>query len=210
MANKQGGIVELLKQIEQFITRDIWRLDFSQLSKLQAFFYRQIRIGYLVVKAFVQDRLMVRASALVYATPLSIIPMLAVMFSVLKAFGVHYKLGDMLEKVLRQPLGDQAVDTIVPKIVKFVDNASGGALGGVGLLLLFLAVLSIINNVERAFNDIWKVRRTKSLHRKFADYISMLLVGPVFVSAILGVTASLQSNAFVAVNIFKAHNLAHA
>jgi membrane protein len=197
MTPKSGGIIEFLKHIEKFLTRDIWRLDFSQLSKLQAFFYRQIRIGYLVVRAFVQDRLMVRASALVYATLLSIVPLLAVMFSLLKAFEVHYKLGDMLEKVLRQPLGDKAVDTIVPEIERFVDNASGGAVGGVGLVLLFLAVLSIINNVERAFNDIWKVQRTRSLHRRFADYVSILLVGPVLVVVILGLTASLQSNSFV-------------
>ena len=196
MASGFNGMIEFLKNIEKFLTRDIWRLDFSQLSKLQAFFYRQIRIVYLVVRAFIQDRLMVRASALVYATLLSIVPLLAVMFSVLKAFGVHNKLEPTLTRVL-WPLGEQAVNTIVPAIVSFVDNAAVGALGTVGLLLLFLAVLSIINNVERAFNDIWKVQRARSLHRKFADYMSILLIGPVVVFAILGVTASLQSNTFV-------------
>ncbi|NIA31045.1 MAG: YihY family inner membrane protein [Actinobacteria bacterium] len=162
------------------------------MSKARAFLYQQIVLSYLVARAFIQDRLLVRASALVYATLLSIVPLLAVMFSLLKGFGFHNKLEPILYKVMA-PLGEQAIQTVVPAIVGFVDNVNVGALGGVGFLFLFLSVLSIINNTERAFNDIWKVQHVRSLHRRFSDYLSVLLLGPVLLFTILGITASIQS-----------------
>ena len=185
-----------LSSLRKFTTDEIWRLDLSRISRLRAFFIQQVRVGYLVARAFVQDRLLVRASALVYATLLSIVPLLAVMFSLLKGFGFHNKIEPVLNKAL-DPLGAQAKEVIIPTIVQFVENVSVGALGAAGLLLLLISVFSIINNIERAFNDIWKVKNTRSLKRRFSDYLSVLLIGPVFLFAVLGLTASLQSNTFV-------------
>ncbi len=185
-------LLEFLSSLHQFFTKDIWRQDFSKLSKARAFLYQQIVLSYLVARAFIQDRLLVRASALVYATLLSIVPLLAVMFSLLKGFGFHNKLEPMLYKVMT-PLGEQATQTVVPTIVGFVNNVNVGALGGIGFLFLFLSVLSIINNTERAFNDIWKVKHVRSLQRRFSDYLSVILLGPVLLFIILGITASIQS-----------------
>jgi len=185
-------IIEFLKSLKQFFTHDIWVLDFSKVSRARALFYQQILIFYLVGRAFIHDRLLIRASALVYATLLSIVPLLAVMFSLLKGFGFHNKLEPALYQIL-EPLGQQAQQAIVPTIVDFVDNVKVGALGTVGFLLLFLSVLSIVNNIERAFNDVWKIRKVRSIHRRFTDYISVLMVGPLLIFMFIGVTASLQS-----------------
>ena len=95
-----------------------------------------------------------------------------------------------------EPLGEQAQQVIIPNIVEFVGNVNVGALGTAGLILLLVSVLSIINNIERAFNDVWKIKKVRSFRRRFSDYISVLLIGPVLLFAILGLTASLQSSAF--------------
>jgi len=188
--------LDFIASFRQFISEDIWNQDFTKLSRLRAFAYRQLQIIYLVARAFFQDRLLVRASALVYATLLSIVPLLAVMFSLLKGFGFTNRLEPFLNQLL-DPLGEQAKNIIVPNIVHFVENVNVGALGAAGFLILLVSVLSIINNIERAFNDIWKVKRTRSLQRRFSDYLSVLIIGPVLIIAVLGVTASLQSNSFV-------------
>ena len=184
--------ITFLKSLHVFFTHDIWVLDFSKLSRARAIFYQQILIIYLVGRAFVHDRLLIRASALVYAMLLSIVPLLAVMFSLLKGFGFHNQLEPTLNQLL-EPLGQQAVNTVVPTIVNFVNNVKVGALGTVGFLLLFLSVWSIVNNIERAFNDVWKIRKVRSIHRRFTDYISVLIVGPLLVFVFVGIIASLQS-----------------
>jgi len=185
-------IITFFRSLHEFITHDLWALDFSKISRARALFYKQLLIIFLVGRGFFSDRLLIRASALVYATLLSIVPLLAVMFSLLKGFGYHNKMEPALVKLM-EPLGPQAVQAIVPPIISFVDNIKVGALGTVGFLLLFLSVLSIVNNIERAFNDVWKIRKTRSIHRRFTDYVSVLIVGPLLVFLFMGVSASLQS-----------------
>jgi membrane protein len=177
-------ILEFLASLHQFLAKDIWRLDFNKVSRARAIFYRQVLLLYLVARAFVQDRLLVRASALVYATLLSIVPLLAVMFSLLKGFGITDQLEPTLKGMLA-PLGPQAVDTLVGPIVNSVNSVSVSAIRAIGLILLFVAVLSIINNIERAFNDIWKIQKVRSLQRRISDYLSILLLGPVLVFTVV-------------------------
>lgn len=187
---------DLISSIFHFITEDIWKLDFRKLSPIRAFFLKQARILLIVLRKFSHDRLTVRASALVYATLLSIVPLLAVMFSLLKGFGYHNELRPALEEILK-PLGQQAIDLIVPTIVGFVENASVAALGAVGFLIFLLSSISIVNHMERSFNDIWQIEKTRSLKRKFGDYLGVLIMGPVLAITVLAITASLQNYALV-------------
>lgn len=185
-------IIHFVASVRQFVLEDIWRLDFRKLSPIKAFFLKLAQLSIHVIKRFQKDRLMVRASALVYATLLSIVPLLAVMFSLLKGFGYHNELEPFLRRILL-PLGDQAVQTIVPKIVNFVGNANIAALGAMGFLFFLLSSISIVNNMERAFNDLWRVKKTRNFYRRIGDYLSVLIIGPVLALAVIAVTASLQN-----------------
>jgi len=187
---------ELISSVYQFLTEDIWKFDFRKLSPITAFFLQQARIVLLVLKKFSFDRMPVRASGLVYATLMSIVPLLAVVFSLLKGFGYHNELQPFLEQLL-QPLGEQAVEMIVPTIIGFVENASVAALGAVGFLIFLLSSISIVNTMERSFNDIWVIQKSRSLKRKFTDYLSILILGPVLALIVLAVTASLQNYTLV-------------
>ena len=133
--------------------------------------------------------------ALAFKTLLSIAPLLAVIFSILKGFGVHNRIEPVLAEALA-PLGDKGQE-VAGHLVGFVDKMSAGALGSVGLVTLFITVLSLMGTIEQAFNTIWRVRFPRKLARRFSDYLSVLLVGPVLVFAALTITATLQSNSFV-------------
>jgi len=133
--------------------------------------------------------------SLVYTTLLSLAPLLAVSFSVLKAFGVHNQVQPALTGFLA-PLGPRGVE-IAAQVVEFVDNIRVGVLGALGLLLLFYTVVALIQKVEQAFNAIWQVRRPRTLLRRFSDYLSVLLVGPLLVFVALGIIASLTSSSLV-------------
>jgi len=128
------------------------------------------------------------AMSLVYTTLLSIVPVLAVSFSVLKAFGVHNQLEPTLLAFLA-PLGAKAAE-VTEQIIGFVDNIRVGVLGALGLGILIYTVISLMQKVEEAFNFIWNTRSERTLSRRFSDYLSVLLVGPVLVFTALGLTGS--------------------
>jgi membrane protein len=189
MDNKRSDIIPSLKR---FLTREIWILDYTQRSPLKAFWLRHLRIGILVTRRFIQNRAGMRASALVYATLLSLVPFLAVVFSLLKGFGYHNELEPLLTRFL-YPLGEQAIQVIVPTIMNFVENARAAAVGGIGFLVFLISSLSVIKNLERAFNDIWKVEKKR---RVYAHLFGILLI-PLAIFIILTVAASLRNYALV-------------
>ena len=137
--------------------------------------------------------LSLHAMGLVYTTLLSIVPLLAVSFSVLKAFGVHNQLRPLLLNFL-EPLGERSAQ-LTEQIIGFVENVQVGVLGALGIGLLFYTVISLVQKIETAFNAIWHVARERSLARRFSDFLSVLIVGPVLVFAALGVTGVLADTA---------------
>ena len=136
-----------------------------------------------------------RAAGLVYTTLLSLVPFLAVMFSVLKAFGVHQQIEPVLAQAL-EPLGSKGQE-ITATIIGFVDNLKIGVLGVVGVAGLFYTTYSLIDKIEQALNAIWLVREGRPWGRKFADYLSAVLVGPLLVVTAFGLLASVHSNVLV-------------
>ncbi|UCE41403.1 MAG: YihY/virulence factor BrkB family protein [Candidatus Aminicenantes bacterium] len=186
------SLIQSISSLRQFVIVDIWRLDFRRLSPIKARFLRYVEIILIVVKRSIQNRLLVRSAALVYATLMSIVPLLAVVFSLLKGFGYHNALEPFLTRLLA-PLGEQAVQRIIPPIVKFVGNANLTTLGAIGFLVFLLSSISIIKKMELSFNDVWCVRKKRGLHRRIGDYLSILIIGSVLVITAIAVTASLQN-----------------
>ncbi len=139
---------------------------------------------------FNDDRGFLRASALTYSSLLSIVPLLALMFSVLKGLGVQRHLEPLLLEHLA--VGNKEV---ISRIVEYVDRTRVGSLGAVGLVTLVLTAVAVIGNVERSLNDIWRVGRGRSLVRKVSDYLSLLIVGPILLFASISLTTTLQSPA---------------
>ncbi len=184
-------ILTFLSSTHQFLTRDIWRQDFTRLSRARKFLYEQIIISYLVIRSYVEDRLPVRASALVYSTLLSIVPLLAVTFSLFKGFGFHLKLEPKLQE-WAAPLGDKALETI-HQVIAELDNLSLNAFGFVGLAVLLISIFSIVNNIERAFNDVWRIQKVRSFQRRFADYAGVFLFIPILLIGVPFINGYFQS-----------------
>ncbi len=149
----------------------------------------------MVVRDFVQNLVKLQAMALAFETLLSLAPLLAVVFSLLKAFGVHNRMEPALAKALA-PLGEKGQE-ITDHLIGFVDKMSASALGSVGLITLFITVLSLMSTIEDSFNHVWRVKSPRRLARRFSDYLSAIVVGPVLVFAAVTITATLQNNAIV-------------
>ena len=182
-------------QIKQFLTRDLWADDLDSIHFIPRLVIQALRMAVAVYMEFRHRLLDARAAGLVYTTLLSLAPFLAVMFSVLKAFGVHHQIEPMLVHLL-EPLGPKGQE-ITAQLIGFVDNLKVGVLGTVGVAGLFYTTYSLIDKIEQALNAIWRVRQGRSWARKFTDYLSVVLVGPVLVVMAVGLLASVQSQTVV-------------
>ena len=96
----------------------------------------------MLARDLAQGQLTLRAMGLVYTTLLSIVPLLALSFSVLKAFGVYNQIRPMLLNFL-EPLGEKGIE-ITARIVQFIENVNVGVLGSVGLALLLYTAVSLV------------------------------------------------------------------
>jgi membrane protein len=189
---------ERRRSIQELRTRvvdRVWDVDSADLTRLKRLFHSVIKISLVVAQDFIENLVKLQAMALAFKTLLSLAPLLAVIFSILKAFGVHNRMEPALAEALA-PLGEKGQE-ITNHLIGFVDRMSAGALGSVGLVTLFITALSLIGTIEQAFNRIWRVRSPRKFTRKFSDYLSVILVGPVLVFAAVTITATLQSNTFV-------------
>lgn len=169
------------------LRRAVWETDTRKLPAYKVIHIKLLRIVSTAIHEFADGQLTLRAMSLVYTTLLSMVPLLAVSFSVLKAFGVHNQFEEVLLSALTA-LGEKGVE-ITERIIGFVDNVRVGVLGSVGLLLLFVTVVMLIQKVELSFNYIWRVAQARNPIDRFSHYLSMVLIGPVLIFSAVGITA---------------------
>lgn len=181
-----------LKEAKSFFEERLWESEFDGLSPWHRGLYHCLRILSLVVEGFITNRCLLLASALTYTSLLSLVPLLALMLSILKGLGVH----NTLEPILLEKLSAGS-EEVVSQIIRYIDRTNVKALGALGLAGLIATAISLIGNIELALNRIWGVHKTRSLGRKFSDYLSVLLTFPILMVAALGLTGSIQSATLV-------------
>ncbi len=146
-----------------------------------------VRFVYAVIRDGATGTLTLRAMGLVYVTILSVVPLLALTFSVLKSFGYHRKVEPLLYNFLA-PLGARGED-LTRQVMGFVDNIKGGLLAGIGLILLIYTSVSMIKKVEDSFNYVFRVEHSRNVLQRFSEYLSVLLIGPVLMVTAMGLLA---------------------
>lgn len=178
----------------RFVSHDLWRSEVDPAKGVRRSFNRVVRITFLALQGFVADKCVSRASALTYTTVLSVVPLLAFGFSALKGLGVYKSLVEArVQPFLNQHLGAEGqLRQAVDQVLEIVDSTNLGALGAVGVLLVLWAVLRLLEVVEASFNDIWGVRRSRSFVRKLSDYVTIVVVAPIFLVVVIGITGALQ------------------
>jgi len=163
-----------------------WRARLIQSSN------SSVRAILLTLVLFKRERCVEKAAALTYSSLLALVPLLAIMFALLKGLGVHNTMEPILLKYLAS-----GSDEVVNRVLGYINNTNVGSLGAVGLITLLLTVLFLLSNIEKAFNSLWQVHENRSLFRRFADYFSVITFGPLFLLAAISMSSSLRSQTLV-------------
>lgn len=170
----------MLSRINHFFTTGIWEIHPKDLPFPLPILLKGLRIILLACRGFLNDHCRRNASVLTYYSMLNVVPVVAVMFAVAKGFGLE----KMIEKQVLQ-LAEKAnwQADITNQILAFshslLQQAKGGLIAGVGIAILFWTVISILGKIEETFNEIWEVKKSRTLIRKFSDYLAMMVAAPV-------------------------------
>ncbi len=148
---------------------------------------RILRYPYAVVRDLWRGDINLRAMGLVYTTLLSIIPLVAFSLAILKIFGAHHDLEPIVYEFFR-PVGGAAAGELAARVIKFADRVSSGVIGTVGFTLLAWTLLGTIKKVEDSFNFLWHVDHPRSFARRIAEYLSLLVVGPLLLVGFIGLS----------------------
>lgn len=209
-ASNEKGKVQRFKQAvtdaRAFIRDELWDVNLAALPRMRKLVVSTVRVVHMVVKGFVVDRCGLHASALTYFTLMALVPVLALMLSVSKGFraqdrllaaaGLEFdapaqelivlpdsKLAELPKEMLR----------IVQEVFLAVENTNFSTLGIVGMALLFWSAVKMVGRIETTFNAIWGVQKARTLVRKFADYISVLVTFPILLLLATSANAALKS-----------------
>jgi len=184
----------MISRIIRFIETDIWALRLEGLPPLQAFFIRSLRMILFALRKFYKDDCPARASALTFYSLLSVVPVVAVLFAVGKGFGLERMIETQVMKFAE--MGNWPTE-VVDKVINFsqtqLGQTSGGVIAGIGVLFLFWTVISILGNVEQSFNYIWEVRKSRTLMRKFSDYMAIIVITPILMVISSSITVIVAS-----------------
>ena len=146
---------------------------------------RALSYLYAVLRDLTGGQINLRAMGLVYTTLLTLIPLAAFSFAILKLFGA----GGDLQPVVYQffsALGPADAAKLTSRVVLFANHVGGGVLGSVGFALLAWTLIGTIKKVEDSFNFLWRVQKARSFTRRITEYLTLVVGGPVILVMFIG------------------------
>ena len=182
MVNPVSWILDQLKRLNDAI----WNTPLSELSRRKSYIFKQLRIIVLAVRGFLNDKVQLRASALTFYSLLSVIPVAAIVFAIAKGFGLDQTLQDLIIK--KSGSEQEVLSWLLQKARIAIEKTRGDYIAGIGMIILFWSVMSLLNHIESSFNHIWQISSSRPWYRKFTDYLTIMLIAPVFIILSSGIT----------------------
>lgn len=171
-------------RLKRFFKDDIWALDMEELSKAKARFVKYMKVMMITIKTFSSEKIGFQAVALSFFSTMSVVPFVAIVFAITGGFGLADKLKEFLYDYFDN--SQQTIDTVLGFAQNIIDTAQSSAVGLVSALIFVWIVIWMMMNVERVFNNVWKVQKSRNIFRRLTVIISMLIVSPFIVMVFFG------------------------
>jgi len=160
-----------------FVSKDIWRVSQHQVKGAKNRLLNLFRTLILAVRGFINDKLSSRASALTYTTLLAVVPMVTIIIAIARGFGFQQMIQDQLTKIF--PGQDEVLKMMFGFVESYLKVATSGIIVGLGIVFLIASIWSILQSTETAVNDIFQIKKGRSITRMISDYLATMLLIPV-------------------------------
>lgn len=166
---------------------------FHSIPKCKRFFLTWVRMCWVVLKGFKTDLLTLRAASLTYVTLISIVPFLAIFFSLVKAFGA-----DKIDRIIAEPMSalPPQIAEFAGQIIKSVQKVDAGTMGALGLVITMFSAMKLLTNIEMSFNNIWGTKAHRTFMDKCVYYSATCFFGSILVIISFSMTTFLNSENF--------------
>lgn len=179
-----GKLRHRTRRLKRFIKDDIWTLELEELSKARARFIKYLKVMMITIKTFSSEKIGFQAVALSFFSTMSVVPFVAIVFAITGGFGLADKLKEFLYGYFNN--SQQIIDTVLGFAQNIIDTAQSSAVGLVSALLFVWIVIWMMMNVEKVFNNVWRVQKSRNLFRRLSVIIAMLFVSPFVVMVFFG------------------------
>jgi len=175
----------LKQQISKMLDMDV--ADIASLPALFRHSTHLLRFSIRVIERFLGDKCIQRASALAYASLLAIVPMVALGFSVFTSFQAF--------DAMAGSISDSLLNYLLPTSQKAVQDYLGTvadkttAISVFGVIGLLFTATALLNTIEEAFNDIWRITRARAWLSKFITFWATLTLAPILIGASITITS---------------------
>ncbi len=171
-------------RLKRFVKDDIWTLELENLSQARARFVKYLKVMMITIKTFSSEKIGFQAVALSFFSTMSVVPFVAIVFAITGGFGLADKLKEFLYDYFDN--SQAIIDTILGFAQNIIDTAQGSAVGLFSALLFVWIVIWMMMSVERVFNNVWKVQKSRNLIRRLSVIFAMLFVSPFIVLVFFG------------------------
>lgn len=178
------GLKRKTRRLKEFFRNDIWTLELEELSKARARFIKYMKVMMITIKTFSSEKIGFQAVALSFFSTMSVVPFVAVVFAVTGGLGLADKLTEFLYEYFNN--SQQIIDTILGFAQNIINTAQSSAMGLVSALLFVWIVIWMMMSVEKVFNNVWRVQKSRKLLKRLPVTLAMLLVSPFIVLVFFG------------------------
>ena len=178
------GLFKKTQRLRDFIMNDIWKMELEELSKARARFIKHMKVLLITIKTFSTEKIGFQAVALSFFSTMSVVPFIAIVFTITGGLGLADKLEEMLYTYFNN--SEQVIETVLGFSKNIIDTAQGSVMGLVSASFFAFIVVRMMLNVERVFNNVWMVSRARNIFKRLGIIIAMLIISPFVVLVFLG------------------------
>ena len=168
--------LEILGKVKRFITEDIWNLDIEDFSRAKARSIKYLKVLIITIKTFSAEKIGFQAVALSFFGTMSVVPFLAVVFAITGGLGLADKLKDLLYEYFNN--SQETIDMVLGFATNIIDTAQSSTMGLISALLFLWLVFWMMISVERVFNNVWRVKKSRNIFKRISFYIAILFIAP--------------------------------
>ena len=187
-----GKIIRKTYRLKNFFRNDIWTMELEELSKAKARFIKYVKVMLITIKTFANEKIGFQAVALSFFSTMSVVPFIAIMFAITGGLGLSDKLKELLYAYFNN--SQQTIDTVLGFADNIINTAQSSAMGLVSAMMFAFIVIWMMLNVERVFNNVWRVRRSRNIFKRLSFILALVILSP-FVVMVFFAGSFVYSNA---------------